>query len=268
MGPTALAPPSSSQRPGQRGGGGEAPPHPVCHRPFKEGDILHINKRGPRERGGPFPEWGARAGGVSGPQNSPSTTRPAWVGKWDFGVGGSWGEGGALKQPGSVSQVRTAAGGEARWDPPPPAVRDRGGGDGRPRGGPERLRIRQYRQAGNGASGAGRARAPHRPAPPGRMQKAGAEPPAPPRPRVGSPAHSPARGKGAVPGVRVGRGGPRPASGPRSSSEAEARLQTRRLSAAPLPPSFGAPRGDGDGAGPGAGPAGGGRWEVVSGPRR
>lgn len=154
------------------GAGGEAPPHPDRHRPFKEGEILHINKRGPRERGGlPFPEvgWGSTGrdglGSAPPPQLPPLPPGRAGLGRGILGLGrggGCWGEGGALKQPGSVSQVRTSAGGEAQRDPPP-RVRGRGrreGGDGRPRGGTERLRIRirRGRQAGNGASGAGRAR--------------------------------------------------------------------------------------------------------------
>lgn len=66
---------------------GEAPPHSVRHRPFKEGEILHINKRGPRERGGGVPSRGRRRGGARygrgdppplppPPKFPPSTPRP------------------------------------------------------------------------------------------------------------------------------------------------------------------------------------------------
>lgn len=105
---------------------------------------------------------GARGGGGPAPPNPPLRHPPARL-VWEGGIvgwGGCWGEGGALKQPGSVSQVRAAAGGEARRDPPTRGAGPGAGGDGRPRGGPERPRIciRRGRQAGNGASGAGRAR--------------------------------------------------------------------------------------------------------------
>lgn len=50
--------------------GGEAPPHPRCHRPFKEGEILHINKRGALGGGGTSLHrgelWGGREGGGTG----------------------------------------------------------------------------------------------------------------------------------------------------------------------------------------------------------
>lgn len=209
VGPTALAPPSSSHRPGQRGGGGEAPPHAVRHRPFKEGDILHINKRGPRERGGSS-RSGGRGLGVSGPPNSPSITRPAWVAKRDFGVGGSWGEGGALKQPGSVSQVRAAAGGEARWDPPA-----QGAGPGRARAAPHPHPAAPAGGKRGIRGGEGTEGTPTAPLPPGERQKLALSPP---RPHASPPPPPP--------GAKGPRG-PRPAPRPRSSSEAEPRSQTR-----------------------------------------
>lgn len=122
-GSTALAPPSGRASAET----GEAPPHPVRHRPFKEGDILHINKRGPRERGGSLPGVGGTGwGGVPGPR----IPRPA-AGREGGREGGFWG--GGPGQRGSLetarerlaSANRTAAGPSAPG--PPPAVRDPGG---------------------------------------------------------------------------------------------------------------------------------------------
>lgn len=96
------APPLSLRLQAARGranaeAGGEAPPHPVRHRPFKEGEILHINKRGPREQeeGVPVPEEGTeRWGGPEPPRNCPpSPLGRAGPGR-GFWAGGVLGRGG------------------------------------------------------------------------------------------------------------------------------------------------------------------------------
>lgn len=77
----------------------EAPPHPGRHRRFKEGEILHINKRGPQERG----EGGvcSRGGGGHGmvglfPPHSPHlypSSALVWErGFWVWGGAGERGE--------------------------------------------------------------------------------------------------------------------------------------------------------------------------------
>lgn len=229
VGPTALAPPSSSHRPSQRGGGGEAPPHAVRHRPFKEGDILHINKRGPRERGGPFPERGARAGGVRPPKLP--LHHPAGVGRQaGFWGGGVLGRRGSLETAGERLASAGRGGGRSALGPPRPGC---GTGEG-PSGSASASGGTGRRETGHPGRG-GHGGDPHRPSPPGGTPKAGAEPPAPPR----KPAPSPARGKGAEGSP------PRPAA----PQQQRGRAQVTNTGLSALPPPFAAPRGHGQGPG-------------------
>lgn len=178
------------------------------------------------------------------------------------------GRGGSLETARERLASAGRGGGRSAAGPPHPGC---GAGSGGRRPPPGRARAAPHLHPAGPAGGKrgirggeGTVGPPTPPLPPGGMQRVGAKPAVPHphghawgvcNPPRRAPEPPPSQGLRVRPGVWGGRGCPLPASGPRSSSEARARLRTRHLSASP--PGFRSPpwgpgrSGPGAGAGPG-----------------